>query len=118
MLTIQSLGNIKCHAHLTSHNIFVEVRKLGRDAFELKLRVSDMEIQDFMEYSNMFFNYRIASVWSSPECLAQPKRIVEGNIRMDAYSYGIIMWELWHQEVPFDNDVSSAKQYVMEESRP
>jgi hypothetical protein len=71
-----------------------------------------------MEYSNMFFNYRIASVWSAPECLAQQRRIVEGNIRMDSYSYGIILWELWHQEIPFDNDVSSAKQYVMEESRP
>ena len=37
---------------------------------------------------------------------------------MDAYSYGIILWELWHQAIPFDNDVQSAKQYVMEQSRP
>ena len=32
---------------------------------------------------------------------------------MDAYSYGIILWELWHQAIPFDNDVASAKQYVI-----
>ena len=118
MLTIQSLGNIKKHAHLTSHNVFIDIKKLGRNAFELKVRVSDLEVQDFMEYSNMFFNYRISTVWSAPECLAQLKRIVEGNIQMDAYSYGIILWELWHQAIPFDNDVPSAKQYVMEESRP
>jgi len=58
-----------------------------------------------MEYSNMFFNYRITSVWSAPECLEKLKKILKGTIEMDAYSYGIILWELWHQAVPFDNDI-------------
>ncbi len=29
------------------------------------------------------------------------------------------MWELWHETVPFDNDVSLCQQYVLQEdARP
>ena len=37
----------------------------------------------------------------------------------DVYSFGIIMWELWHEAIPFDNDMVEAQKYVVnEESRP
>jgi len=73
--TIHNLGSIKFHGHLTPHNIFVDLKKIGSGTFEVKVRVSDLENFDFMEYSNMFFNYRITSVWSSPEALGQLKKI-------------------------------------------
>jgi hypothetical protein len=38
---------------------------------------------------------------------------------MDTYSFGMIIWELWHMSIPFDNDIKSAEEYVVkEESRP
>lgn len=37
--------------------------------FQIKVRVADFENYDFMVYSNMFFDYRITSVWSAPEAL-------------------------------------------------
>ena len=38
---------------------------------------------------------------------------------MDVYSFGFLMWELWHEFVPFDNDLPMAIKYVLEEdSRP
>lgn len=38
---------------------------------------------------------------------------------MDTYSFGLILWELWHQAIPFDNDVVQAAKYVVKEnSRP
>ena len=85
----------------------------------MKVRVADIENFDFMQYSNMFFNYRITSVWSSPEALQTLKKIKETTPAMDVYSYGLIMWELWHQAIPFDNDTQSAAKYVIKEnSRP
>ena len=38
---------------------------------------------------------------------------------MDTYSYGMILWELWHESIPFNNDISMAVHYVItENSRP
>ena len=70
------------------------------------MKISDLENLDFMEYANLFYNYRISSVWSPPECLAHPKKMPSNPTgQMDVYSFGMILWELWHEEVPFDNDI-------------
>lgn len=38
---------------------------------------------------------------------------------LDVYSFGLIVWELWHEHVPFDDDLIEAQKYVInEESRP
>ena len=88
--------------------------------FNVFVKISDIENGDFMEYANMFFNYKISSVWSSPEVLEQLKKIPKVQTsQIDIYSFGMILWELWHQAIPFDNDIQSAYQYVVkEESRP
>ena len=75
MLTIHSLDSIHHHGHLTSHNIFVTINKVGSGTFEVVVKISDIETIDFMEYGNMFFNYRLASVWSSPEILSNTKKL-------------------------------------------
>ena len=108
MLTIHNLGSLKNYGHLTSHNIFVTLKKIGSGTFEISVRISDLENFDFMEYGNMFYNYKISSVWSAPEVLRQPRKIQEVNTQMDVYSYGMILWELWHESVPFDNDLNQA----------
>jgi hypothetical protein len=38
---------------------------------------------------------------------------------MDVYSFAIIMWELLHEQVPFDDDINLAKNFVVvEHARP
>ena len=73
LLTIHSLGGIKKHGHLSSHNIFINLRRIASKSFELRVRVSDIENFDFMDYSNKFYNYRMVSVWSAPESLQHLK---------------------------------------------
>jgi hypothetical protein len=74
---MHNLSSIKCHGHLTSHNIFVDLKKIASGTFEVRVRISDLENFDFMEYGSIFFNYRIASVWSAPEALKQLKKIID-----------------------------------------
>lgn len=119
LLTMHNLSSIKHHGHLTSHNIFVDLKKIASGTFEVRVRIADIETFDFMEYGNIFFNYRISSVWSSPEVLKYQRKILDITTQMDVYSFGMILWELWHQSIPFDNNIKQAIQYVVkEESRP
>jgi hypothetical protein len=53
----------------------VNINKSGSGTFEVLVRISDFETIDFMEYGNMFFSYRIASVWSAPEILSNAKKL-------------------------------------------
>ena len=90
---------------MTSHNIFVDLKKIASGTFEIKVKISDIENYDFMEYGNIFYNYRISSVWSAPEALKTHKKILPLTSEMDVYSLGMIIWELWHQAIPFDNSI-------------
>ena len=38
---------------------------------------------------------------------------------MDVYSFGMLMWEILHQTVPFDGDLKACTQYVLKsDARP
>lgn len=85
------------------------MKKLANDTFELRVKIGDIENLDFIEYANLLYNYRITSVWSSPECLEHVKKIPSPITRqMDVYSFGMVLWELWHQAIPFDNEITQA----------
>ena len=75
LLTIENLSTLQKHGHLTSHNIFVNLKKIAVGTFEIMVRVGDIENYDFMEYGSLFYNYRYTSVWSAPEALKNPKKI-------------------------------------------
>ena len=32
---------------------------------------------------------------------------------MDVYSFGLIMWELYHESVPFENDLKACTEFVV-----
>lgn len=56
---------------------------------------------------------------SAPEVLKQPKKIQEGTKAMDVYSFGIMMWELFFETVPFDGDLAECIKYVtVDNGRP
>jgi len=99
MFTIQHLPYVKAHGHLTSHNIFIKLTKQNSKRFKIKVRLGDLECSDIMLYSNMFYDYRISSVWSAPEVLKTPKKMQTVTEEMDIYSFGLVLWELWHPDV-------------------
>lgn len=75
--------------------------------------MSEIELSEFKKYANMFYSYRNVSVWSAPEVLKQPKKLLEPTKAMDVYSFGLIMWELYHESVPFENDLKACTEYVV-----
>ncbi len=45
--------------------------------------------------------------WAAPEILSATSDHVAYCIDVDSYSFGIIMWELWHRKLPFYDLTSS-----------
>ncbi len=117
MATLHQFNPPICHGHLTSHNIFLELRSASG---KFKVRIGDLELTPLYKYANTFSDYRNASVWSSPECLQNIKKIVsEPTTEMDIYSFSMLMWEIQHCTVPFGGDLAMCQKYVVQEdSRP
>lgn len=102
------------HAHLSTHNVFVEFQSYGGPKKATGVRLGDLELAPLIKYASTFYNYKNISVWSSPEILKSGKKIADNPVpEMDVYSYGMILWELWHEHVPFDNDLALYSKYVL-----
>ena len=61
----------------------------------------------------MFYKYRMASPWSSPEVLKNKRKMPDPTAAMDVYSFGILMWEMWHEKLPFGGDLDEAIKVVL-----
>ncbi|CDW80512.1 protein kinase [Stylonychia lemnae] len=112
--TFQQFNPNICHGHLTSHNIFIEFSQE-----KVKVILGDLELLPIQKYANTFYDYRSVTVWSPPESLKNLKKMEDPEPEMDTYSYGMLLWELWHEMIPFDNDLKLCQNYVVnEQSRP
>lgn len=74
----------------------------------MKVRLGQADVKDLAKYANMFYNYRVASAWSAPECLRQKRAMLEPSVAMDVYSFGLLTWELWHEKLPFGGEITEA----------
>ena len=81
----------------------------------MKVLLGEFELTDLSKYASMFYSYKNASVWSAPEILKKPKQAHDPTKPMDVYSFGILMWEMWHECIPFDGDVKMATNIVCQE---
>jgi hypothetical protein len=117
--TLHSLEPPIAHGNLNSHNVFIEVDSTEDLNKPFKVQVSEVELSDFKKYANMFYSYRSVSVWSAPECLKSARKRQEPTTMMDVYNFGMLMWEIFHETVPFDGDLKACTQYVVkEDARP
>ena len=78
--------------------------------------MGDLELAPLIKYAGTFYSYRNQTVWSAPEHLkgiGLKKQPEYQTPECDVYSFGMIMWELWHETIPFDNDVALCQQFVL-----
>ena len=84
----------------------------------MRMQVDGIEYADLKKYANKFYSYRPISVWSPPEVMRAPKKYFDPEPTMDVYSFGVLMWELFHEQVPFDGNTTAATKLVLDNTRP
>jgi hypothetical protein len=78
------------------------------------VRLADLELSPLIKYAATFYSYKNINVWAAPEILKSGKKIADNStIEIDVFSFGMILWELWHEHVPFDNDINLYQQYIL-----
>lgn len=101
------------HGHLTPKNIFIS--NINR----LTVQIGDVGDGSLRRHAAIFNGYDSRSVFSSPEVLESGFQQEGGSEAHDIFSYGIILWEIWSEMVPFNDSTPTAVEYVLNgESRP
>ena len=98
------------HGNLSPHNIFIDLK-------DNSVTIDGYELLELRKYANMFYKYKPINVWSPPEVL-QASKMCEPAAAHDAYSFGLIMWEMFHTKVPFDNNIPECIKHVCSGERP
>ena len=101
------------HGHLTPQNILLTK--------EFKVKITDLHLSSLKKLAHLKFNYINKSAYSAPELLSQRSGVIKKATKQcDAYSYGIILWELFTEKYPFEGlSLKEVTHRVVEEkNRP
>ena len=102
------------HCHLNSRNILLDD--------DLEPIIVDFGFRNLYDLANIFNRYINKNGYSAPEILVSsgkffkiPENINDNLKKIDIYSFGMILWELITNTVPFDVKLNDVKTYVLEE---
>ena len=100
------------HYHLSSKNIYIDN--------DLNPVIADYGFYSLEENASIFNKYSNKNSYSSPEMLLDSKKFchklnIENNEKNDIYSFGMILWEIFNEKIPFDVKLSELKKYIIEE---
>ena len=100
------------HYHLSSRNVYIED--------DLTPLIADFGFYSLKENASIFNKYINKNSYSSPEMLIDTKKIchklnIENNEKNDIYSFGMLLWEIYTETIPFDVKLSELKKYILEE---
>ncbi|CAG9326369.1 unnamed protein product [Blepharisma stoltei] len=90
---LHSLGRV--HGHLSSHNLVLDSQQ--------KVKISDLGLEKIKKYAGVVISYQNKNAWSSPELLREASRTcVRAKPTDDIYSFGVIVWEIITEEIPYE----------------
>ena len=101
------------HYHLTSKNILIDDN--------LNPIIADYGFNNLKKTYNIFNKYHNLNSYSSPEMLTETSGKLCGSLsnnfneKNDIYSFGLILWELFTETIPFNVKLKDVKNYVLNE---
>jgi len=104
--------NCIIHYHLSSKNIYIDD--------DLNPLIADYGFYNLKENASIFNKYINKNSYSSPEILLNSQKIShkyynENEKKNDIYSFGMLLWEIFTETIPFNVKLSELKKYIIEE---
>lgn len=98
------------HSHLSSKNILI--------TNNMEPMIIDYGFLNLKKIANVFLKYKNKNAYSSPEILKEPRDITNSNNNIDwtidTYSFGILLWEIYTGTLPFNVNISTLYNLVVE----
>ena len=96
------------HLHLSSKNVYLDD--------DMTAVVGDYGFDSLKFTATTFNRYKNKNSYSSPEVLVNGNDIGTGtDEKIDVYSYGMVLWELFANTTPFDVELPQVISYVVEQ---
>jgi serine/threonine protein kinase len=102
-----------CHLHLSTKNIYLDEN--------LTPHIADYGFQYLKDTSSIFIKYKNKNSYTSPELLQDTKSISNITIfnekfeKCDIYSFGMILWELSTEIIPFNVKLATLIDLVLKD---
>lgn len=99
----------RCHGHLNSHNVLLDS--------SCRAWVSDWGFTQLKKFAGVATGYCNKTAWSSPEVLrCQGNTVTAVKASDDVYSFGVLLWESFTEQVPFPGLSLRQLQHVVARS--
>ena len=99
----------RCHGHLNSHNVLLDSSR--------RAWVSDWGFTQLKKFAGVASGYCNKTAWSSPEVLrSQGSTVTAARPSDDVYSFGVLLWESFTEQVPFPGLSLRQLQHVVARS--
>ena len=101
------------HCHLSSRNVLLQD--------DLTPLINDFGFVSLFELAEIFNKYHNKNSYSSPEILKDERNVGhtftnnEFNEKIDVYSFGMLLWELIVETIPFNVKMKEVYDYVVEQ---
>lgn len=101
------------HTHLSSKNIML-------NPSDLHIHISDYNLKSLKKFAKVCSKYENTNAWSATEIWADPNNEFHDMPSVDAFSYGMLLWEIETGKIPFEglSNKDLRNKLVEEKMRP